>query len=274
MLDYEQRYRKLVSDIMIAGHVSNSRCGMTRSLYGKHLSVDLRYGFPILFGRRMYFESVLGEFVAMIKGETTVDKFNEYGCNYWDKFADEEGNLDIGYGDLWRNYEGTDQIANLIKGIKEVPDSRRLLVTGWDPKTAYDKALPCCHLLYQFYVVHGSLNMIWTQRSADVMLGFPNDVMFASIFLSTIARITSLEPRDIHFSLGDAHIYKDHFEGVTEYFRRDIDYTTNGTIKKPKLIYTGPQVLTLDNIDVDTWDLEGYSGYKKPINFALLGAPK
>lgn len=218
---YELNYRKLVKKILENGEFREGRNGNTISIFGETLKVDISDGsFPLLTGRRIHYKGVLGELAAMLRGPKTIKDFKDYGCNYWDLWAGVNGSINIDYGNAWVNFNGVDQLAELVKGLKENPYGRRHLVTGWRPDRLADLSLPCCHYAYQWYVrKDGILDMMWHQRSVDTMIGLPSDVVFASAWLIILAKEVGLRPGIITFTLGDTHIYEEHIDQAKEYLK-------------------------------------------------------
>lgn len=237
------QYLPLIEDIMRNGTNKPSRAGDTVSLFGKSVVFDTDE-FPILQGRKMFYKGVVGELAAMLKGPTHVDDFKKEGCNYWDKFADEGGELYLDYGNLWINFNGVNQLKELIEKLKYSPNDRRMLITGWDPSNLNVLSLPCCHLLYQFYVRNNNtVDMIWYQRSTDVMVGLPSDAMFACLFLRLIAQTAGMQAGRVTMMLGDSHIYTNHLANTLNYLRQCENIKSieshpqhNAAAPKPKLL--------------------------------------
>lgn len=224
MSRYERNYVQLVWRILREGSFRETRNQPTYSLFGEVLRVPtlVEDKFPLLCGRKMYPKGVIGEMAAFLAGASTVKEFEESGCNYWDQWADEDGKLEIDYGRLWRNFNGVDQIAKVIETLKTNPADRRMIVSGWDPSRLDQLSLPCCHMLYQWYVNPKTkqLDMIWYQRSVDVMIGLPSDVVLAAIWNILMAKAAGLKPGYITMMLGDTHIYADHYEAAKQYLRQ------------------------------------------------------
>src|SRR5690606_25910133 len=171
---FERDYRDLVQKILEVGEYRQGRNGNTFSIFGATLVVDMRDSnkFPLLIGRKMFYKGIFGEVAAMLRMPTHINDFKRWGCNYWDQWADKDGNINIDYCNLWRNFNGVDQLSELIDKLKNNPTDRRLLITGWKPDNLDKLSLPCCHLLYQWYVTNdGYLDMMWYQRSAETMVG-------------------------------------------------------------------------------------------------------
>jgi len=196
---------------------------MTSSLFGLALNItELRYGiFPLLTSRRIYYKGVFGELAAMLAGPKHVNTFKKHGCNYWDQWANEDGSINVDYGNAWLDWDGYNQIEETIKSLTENPYGRRHVISGWRPDKLSELSLPCCHMLYQFYVGgDNTLSMMWYQRSADMMVGVPSDVVFAAAWLLDMCRLTGYKPGDIKMVFTDAHIYRPHFDKAHDYVER------------------------------------------------------
>ena len=226
MRNYELMYRGLVAQVLAVGELRETRNSTTKSIFGATLTIDTdgEAIFPILQRRKLYHKGVFGELAAMLRGPKTIQDFKDYGCNYWDKFASDNGSISVDYGNAWLDFGGRNQLEDLRQTLLHNPTDRRMVVSGWRPDHLAQLSLPCCHLLYQWYVRDSEfLDMIWYQRSVDVMLGLPSDVMFAYAWNIMIANNVGLRPGRITFVLGDTHISKEHFEKAEEYLR---SYTT------------------------------------------------
>lgn len=222
-LKFETEYAKAVERIINSGVHKEGRNGGTRSIFGMSLEIDLISGhLPIIQGRKSYYKGVLGEFAALVRRPHSVADFEAWGCNYWKKWADEDGKLILDYGNAWFDFNGINQIAELKKTLRENPNDRRMIVNAWRPDRLGDLSLPCCHYSYQFNVENGRLNMIWTQRSADMMIGVPADMILAAIWVITLANEVGLEPGRIKMDLGDCHVYDEHLDNAIEYVDRVI----------------------------------------------------
>ena len=216
---YEKNYARLVGYIMRHGNDRPTRNHPTRSTFGRKLVVDeLCHGqFPILNGRKMHPEGVFGELAAFLKGPKSIQDFKDEGCNYWDKFGEEDGSINVDYGNSWRDFNGVNQLETVLTSLAEDPNGRRHLISGWRPDNIASLSLPCCHLLYQWYVNGARLEMIMYLRSVDVMVGLPSDVILAAAWNIIMADQLGLQPGKLVFMLGDTHIYTDHMPMVNEY---------------------------------------------------------
>lgn len=173
---------------------------------------DLRLDrFPILTTRKMFTKGILGEYAAFLRGPKHVDDFKEWGCNYWDLWADEDGNLELDYGRGWIK-----QFNHVIEAMRAGGNDRRMLVNTWNHERLDDLSLPCCHYSYQFYKRGDEIDLLWNQRSADLAIGVPSDIILAATMLVSLAREVALKPGRIKMVFGDAHIYTEHGQGVEE----------------------------------------------------------
>lgn len=213
---WQNNYHSMIATILHSGEQRPSRAGATKSIFGQLLAIE-PWEFPLLETRKIFYRGVLGELAAMLRGANTVEEFKKYGCNYWDNWADDEGKLELDYGTAWRNFNGVDQLVELIDGLKANPVGRRHIITGWRPDRLAKVSLPCCHLLYQWYISNdGRLDMLWYQRSVDVMVGLPSDVLFAVVWNMLVAQTTGYKPGKVTMVLGDTHVYANHFDGANK----------------------------------------------------------
>ena len=187
----------------------------TLSVFGHQMRFDLADGFPLLTTKKLHLKSIIYELIWFLSGDTNISYLKKNGVRIWDEWADANGNLGPVYGAQWRSWpkkDGStiDQITNLIADLKSNPDSRRLIVTAWNPGDVNDMALPPCHCLFQFYVARGKLSCQLYQRSADVFLGVPFNIASYALLTIMIAQVVDLLPGEFVHTLGDAHIYKNH----------------------------------------------------------------
>lgn len=223
MLKAEVEYWLLVSKVLNEGQLKNTRNGETKSIFASSLEFDLSKGyFPILSGRKMHYKGVLGELEAFLNMPKNVEDFKKAGCNYWGLWADKDtGALNVDYGNAWLNWnnEGINQLRQVADTLKVDPYNRRLLVTGWNPSNLADLSLPCCHIMYQWGVreVNGvsHLDMLWIQRSADVMIGVPSDMILAAALNIALANEVGMVPGKVTMVFGDTHIYAEHIDDAT-----------------------------------------------------------
>ncbi len=213
-----QQYLNLINRILTEGTQKGDRTGTgTLSIFGHQMRFDLRDGFPLLTTKKLHLKSIIYELLWFLRGDTNVHYLQEHGVRIWNEWADENGELGPVYGHQWRSwpdYKGgtIDQIKNVVDMIKHNPDSRRMLVTAWNPAEVDDMALPPCHCLFQFYVADGRLSLQLYQRSADSFLGVPFNIASYALLLQMIAQVTGLEPGEFIHTTGDTHLYLNHLE--------------------------------------------------------------
>ena len=215
-----QQYLDLLDHILTKGTEKGDRTGTgTVSTFGYQMRFDLAEGFPVLTTKKLHLRSIIHELLWFLTGDTNIKYLKENGVRIWDEWADDEGNLGPVYGYQWRSWpspngESIDQIKNLIDGIKNNPNSRRHIVSAWNPALIEDMALPPCHCLFQFYVADGKLSCQLYQRSADTFLGVPFNIASYALLTLMVAQVCDLEPYELVITLGDAHIYSNHIEQV------------------------------------------------------------
>src|SRR6195952_5077297 len=213
-----QQYLDLLRLARDTGTEKHDRTGTgTRSIFGHQMRFDLADGFPLVTTKKVHLKSIIYELLWFLRGETNVHWLQEHGVSIWDEWADANGELGPVYGFQWRSWpsqtDGTiDQISNLIRDIKKNPDSRRLIVTAWNPADVPKMALPPCHCLFQFYVAEGKLSCQLYQRSGDIFLGVPFNIASYALLTMMVAQVTGLAPGDFVHSFGDAHLYSNHLE--------------------------------------------------------------
>lgn len=213
-----QQYLNLLNRILTEGTPKGDRTGTgTLSIFGHQMRFDLRDGFPLLTTKKLHLKSIIYELLWFLRGDTNVHYLQEHGVRIWNEWADENGELGPVYGHQWRSwpdYKGgtIDQIKNVVDMIKHNPDSRRMLVTAWNPAEVEDMALPPCHCLFQFYVADGRLSLQLYQRSADSFLGVPFNIASYALLLQMIAQVTGLEAGEFIHTTGDTHLYLNHLE--------------------------------------------------------------
>lgn len=221
---FETEYTNLISDIVMCGERIKGRNGYVRKLFSKTITIDMSDSnkFPLLNTRRIFYKGVLGEFAAFVRGPKHISDFERWGCNYWKQWAKPDGSIDVDYGNAWL---ANGQLDRLIYSLKNNPHDRRLLISGWRPDRLSELSLPCCHLLYQWFVREEQyLDMIWYQRSVDTMIGLPSDIILAALFNLLLANQVGLKPGRLTFILGDTHIYEEHLEGAEEFINRVTPY--------------------------------------------------
>lgn len=213
-----QQYLDLLHRILEEGKVKTDRTGTgTKSIFGHQMRFNLEDGFPVLTTKKLHLKSIIYELLWFLKGDTNVKYLQEHGVSIWNEWANENGDLGPVYGHQWRSWPdhrgGTiDQIQNVIDLIKHHPDSRRMLVTAWNPADISEMALPPCHCLFQFYVADGRLSLQLYQRSADIFLGVPFNIASYALLLQMMAQVTGLKAGDFIHTTGDTHLYLNHIE--------------------------------------------------------------
>ena len=259
-------YHDLMRHILDNGIDRSDRTGTgTRSVFGHQMRFDLNAGFPALTTKKLHLRSIIIELLWFLKGDTNIAYLKENGVSIWDEWADENGDLGPVYGAQWRSWPhgdgGTiDQISQLVHGIKTSPHSRRHIVSAWNPALVDDMALPPCHCLFQFYVADGKLSCQLYQRSADVFLGVPFNIASYALLTMMIAQVTGLKAGDFVHTLGDAHLYHNHFDQVREQLSRE-------TRALPHM-WINPEKTDLFDFTYEDFKLENYDPHpaiKAPI---------
>lgn len=211
-------YHQLLQHILDHGTVKTDRTGTgTRSVFGWQMRFDLAQGFPLVTTKKLHLKSIIHELLWFIRGDTNIGYLREHGVTIWDEWADADGNLGPVYGRQWRAWPAPgggviDQLAQVIEDIRRTPDSRRLIVSAWNPADLPAMALAPCHALFQFYVADGRLSCQLYQRSADVFLGVPFNIASYALLTAMVAQVCELQPGDFIHTLGDAHLYLNHLE--------------------------------------------------------------
>jgi thymidylate synthase len=253
-------YHDLLKHIVLHGTKKEDRTGTgTTSLFGYQMRVDLREGFPLLTTKKMFFKGIVHELLWFLSGSTNVKYLQDHGVHIWDAWATAEqcakfdrppGELGPVYGELWRNFEGVDQIAVLVDGLRKNPTSRRHILSGWHPKLADRVALPPCHTLSQFYVADGRLSCQLYQRSADVFLGVPFNIASYALLTHMLAQAAGLDVGAFIHTFGDVHIYNNHMDQVAEQMLRH-------PYPLPTL-HLDPVIREIDDFRFEHVRLEGY----------------
>ncbi len=214
----EFQYLNLLRDILENGTRRDDRTGTgTLGVFGRQMRFDLAKGFPLLTTKKLHLRSIIVELLWFLRGETNIAWLKDNGCSIWNEWADESGELGPVYGKQWRSWaapngESIDQIARLIEGLKTNPNSRRHIVSAWNPADIEDMALPPCHCLFQFFVADGKLSCQLYQRSADVFLGVPFNIASYALLTMMVAQVVGLKPGEFVHTFGDAHLYLNHVE--------------------------------------------------------------
>jgi thymidylate synthase len=213
-----RQYLDLMERVLADGVEKHDRTGTgTLSVFGHQMRFDLAQGFPLVTTKKLHLKSIIYELLWFLAGDTNVKYLRDHGVRIWDEWADERGDLGPVYGRQWRSWPARDggaidQIANVVEAIRRNPDSRRLIVTAWNPADVERMALPPCHCLFQFYVARGKLSCQLYQRSADVFLGVPFNIASYAMLTVMVAQVTGLAAGDFVHSFGDAHLYLDHLD--------------------------------------------------------------
>jgi thymidylate synthase len=261
-----RQYLHLLSHVLEHGSDRSDRTGTgTRSVFGWQMRFDLAEGFPVTTTKRLHLKSIVHELLWFLAGDTNIGYLNDHGVTIWDEWADENGDLGPVYGRQWRSWPdgrggGIDQIAWLLAELKRNPHSRRLIVSAWNPAEVEAMALPPCHCLFQFYVADGKLSCQLYQRSADIFLGVPFNIASYALLTLMIAQVSGLKPGEFIHTLGDAHLYSNHFEQA----RRQLSRTP----KPLPVMRLNPDVKDLFAFRWEDFRLEGYvadAGIPAPI---------
>ncbi len=213
-----KQYLDLMHTILEEGHYKADRTGTgTYSIFGYQMRFDLQKGFPLLTTKKLHLRSIIYELLWFLRGDTNIQYLHDHNVTIWDEWADENGNLGPVYGKQWRSWVAPDgrvidQITSLIDQIMRNPDSRRLIVSAWNPADVDQMALPPCHTMFQFYVSNGELSCQLYQRSADVFLGVPFNIASYALLTMMVAQVCGLKAKDFVHTFGDAHIYSNHVE--------------------------------------------------------------
>ena len=251
-----QQYHDLMRHVLEHGHDKGDRTGTgTRSVFGYQMRFDLSEGFPVLTTKKLHLRSIIHELLWFLQGDTNIRYLKENGVSIWDEWADEEGNLGPVYGYQWRSWPAPDgrhidQIATVVEQIKTNPNSRRMIVSAWNPALVDDMALPPCHAMFQFYVADGKLSCQLYQRSADIFLGVPFNIASYALLTMMVAQVCGLQAGEFIHTLGDAHLYSNHFEQARLQLER-----------APKALPTmniNPEVKDLFGFKFEDFELVGY----------------
>jgi thymidylate synthase len=223
----ERQYLDLLADILANGARRGDRTGTgTLGVFGRQMRFDLSKGFPLLTTKKLHRKSIILELLWFLRGDTNVRWLQERGVSIWNEWADAEGELGPVYGKQWRSWAAPDgrvidQIAAVVNSLKTNPDSRRHIVSAWNPAEVEDMALPPCHCLFQFFVADGKLSCQLYQRSADVFLGVPFNIASYALLTLMMAKVCGLQPGEFVHTLGDAHLYMNHLDQAREQLSRD-----------------------------------------------------
>jgi thymidylate synthase len=238
----EQQYLGLLADILANGVQRGDRTGTgTLGVFGRQIRFDLAKGFPLLTTKKLHLRSIIVELLWFLRGDTNIAYLKDHGVSIWDEWADASGDLGPVYGKQWRSWTAPDgrvidQISAVVKSLKENPNSRRHIVSAWNPADVDDMALPPCHCLFQFFVAEGRLSCQLYQRSADVFLGVPFNIASYALLTLMVAKATGLQPGEFVHSFGDAHLYLNHIDQAREQLsRQPLDFPTMDLADKTDL---------------------------------------
>ncbi len=251
-----KQYLNLLDRILTEGVTKTDRTGTgTKSVFGHQMRFNMADGFPLLTTKKLHLKSIIHELLWFLAGDTNVRYLQENGVRIWNEWADEKGELGPVYGHQWRSwpdYKGgtVDQIANVVDLIKNHPDSRRMVVSAWNPAEIDQMALPPCHCLFQFYVADGKLSLQLYQRSADTFLGVPFNIASYALLLQMMAQVTGLQPGEFIHTTGDTHLYLDHLEQAKLQLTRE-------PRTLPRMIIN-PDVKSIFDFKYEDFQLEGY----------------
>ncbi len=249
-------YLDLMQHVLDHGHHKADRTGTgTLSVFGWQMRFDLAQGFPLLTTKKLHTRSIIHELLWFLRGETNIRYLKDNGVSIWDEWADENGDLGPVYGHQWRHWPARDggeidQITRLVEGLKHNPDSRRHLVTAWNPSEVDRMALPPCHALFQFYVADGRLSCQLYQRSADIFLGVPFNIASYALLTLMLAQVCGYQPGEFVLTLGDAHLYSNHLEQARLQLSR--------TPRPLPTLRLNPAVTNLFDFRYEDFTLEGY----------------
>ena len=251
-----KQYLDLLRYVLENGVDKMDRTGVgTRSVFGQQMRFDLSRGFPLMTTKKMHLKSIIHELLWFIKGDTNVKYLQDNGVRIWNEWADENGDLGPIYGSQWRNWngEGIDQLAQVVDKLKNNPNDRRMIVSAWNVSKIPDMHLPPCHMMFQFYVANGKLSCMLYQRSCDMFLGVPFNIASYALLTMMLAQVCNLEPGEFVHTLGDTHIYHNHFEQVKEQLRRE-------PLPLPTM-RLNPQVKDINDFKYEDFTLENYECY-------------
>ena len=254
-----KQYLELVKHVLDNGVFKGDRTGTgTKSVFGYQMRFNMADGFPLLTTKKVHLKSIIHELLWFLQGSTNVHYLQENGVRIWNEWAADDGELGPIYGYQWRSwpdYDGghIDQISDVVEQIKHNPDSRRLIVSAWNVAQVPQMALPPCHTLFQFYVADGKLSLQLYQRSGDIFLGVPFNIASYALLLLMVAQVTGLEPGEYIHTLGDAHIYSNHFDQVNEQLQRTPRHL-------PRMVLN-PDVKSIFDFRYDDFKLEDYDPY-------------
>jgi thymidylate synthase len=261
-----QQYHDLMRHVLAHGHPKSDRTGTgTLSIFGWQMRFDLAAGFPLVTTKKLHLKSIIHELLWFLRGDTNIAYLKQHGVSIWDEWADENGELGPIYGAQWRSWKAPDgraidQIGELIEGLKQRPDSRRHLVSAWNPSDVDRMKLPPCHVMFQFYVAGDRLSCQLYQRSADIFLGVPFNIASYALLTLMIGQVCGFKPGEFIHTFGDAHLYLNHLEQARLQLTREP--------RSLPLMHLNPEVRDLFAFRFEDFKLEGYDphpGIKAPV---------
>lgn len=262
-----EQYHRLLRLVLEKGKFKSDRTGTgTYSIFGAQERFDLRESFPVVTTKKLHLRSIIHELLWFLKGDTNVGYLRDHKVTIWDEWADEKGDLGRVYGAQWRDWRTPqgghiDQIAKIVEDIKKSPDSRRLIVSAWNPGEIDQMALAPCHALFQFYVQEGELSCQLYQRSADLFLGVPFNIASYALLTLMMAQVCGLKPGEFIHSFGDLHLYANHLDQAREQLARDF--------RPLPTMRLNPAIIRLEDFTFEDFTLEGYDPHpaiKAPIS--------
>jgi thymidylate synthase len=254
-----KQYLDLMRHVRGNSFAKGDRTGTgTLSVFGYQMRYDLAQGFPLVTTKKLHLRSIIHELLWFIRGETNIQYLHDNKVRIWDEWADEAGDLGPVYGAQWRSWPARDgstidQLVDVIARIRKSPDSRRLMVTAWNPADVDKMALPPCHCLFQFYVADGKLSCQLYQRSADIFLGVPFNIASYALLTHMVAQVTGLKPGEFIHTLGDAHLYRNHLDQADEQLQRE-------PLPLPRLVMKR-DVTSIDDFRFEDFEIAGYQSH-------------
>ena len=252
-----KKYLELVNHILENGLEKSDRTGTgTKSIFGYQMRFDLNEGFPLVTTKKVHLKSIIYELLWFLKGDTNIKYLNEHGVRIWDEWANQNGDLGPVYGKQWRSWpvsceKSIDQISNVVEMIRCNPDSRRLIVSAWNPAVVEEMALPPCHTMFQFYIANDQLSCQLYQRSADIFLGVPFNIGSYALLTLMIAQVTGYQPGEFVHSFGDVHIYKNHIQQAKIQLAREP--------KELPIMHLNPNITDIFSFQYEDFELQGYN---------------
>lgn len=270
MINIEEQYLGLMSGVLHGGKSKDDRTGTgTLSVFGRIIEHDMSLGFPLLTTKKMFLNNAITEILWMLQGRSDLAYLEAGGVKYWrpdyERSGRTDGTLGRIYGVQWRDFNGTDQIKNLLSEIKNNPTSRRLMVSAWNPADMHDMALPPCHYGFQVYINDGKLDLMWQQRSVDIFLGLPYDIAIYGLLLEMLAIGSGYKAGRLIAQLGDCHLYKNHIEAATTQLQRSMDKLPTLKLAKGLKLIEGNIIIPEAN-DISLINYKSAPSIKAPLS--------